>query len=56
MKIRHDDIIIDEKEPFKNCKLGRKQYATVLTGIVNTYKDGFVMGSTTNGEEAKPHL
>ena len=44
MKIRHDDIIIDEKEPFKNCKLGRKQYATVLTGIVNTYKDGFVMG------------
>lgn len=44
MKIRHEDIIIDEKEPFANCKLAREQYATVLTGIVNAYKDGFVMG------------
>ena len=43
MKIKHDDIDIDETNPFKNCKLGRKQYADVLTQIVEEYSKGFVL-------------
>jgi len=43
MKIRHTEIEIDEKDPFVNCKLDRKQYAQVLSDIVNTYADGFVL-------------
>lgn len=43
MKIRHDDIKIDDAEPFLNCKLGRKQYAFVLTDIVKNFDDGFVL-------------
>ena len=43
MNIRHKDILIDELEPFKHCKLGREKYATNLTSIVSTYADGFVL-------------
>jgi len=43
MKIRHKDIKIDDEEPFLNCKLGRKQYAFVLTDIVKNFDDGFVL-------------
>ncbi|HBX50381.1 MAG: hypothetical protein A2275_17330 [Bacteroidetes bacterium RIFOXYA12_FULL_35_11] len=45
MKIKHDvnNIAIDPNNPFENCKLGRAKYAEVLTSIVETYADGFVL-------------
>jgi hypothetical protein len=43
MKIKHHKIVIPEGNPFENCKLNRKQYAEVLTSIVSTYADGFVL-------------
>lgn len=43
MKLKHADIIIPENEPFKNCKLNRKKYAEILTSIVGSYADGFVL-------------
>lgn len=43
MKIKHHDIEILEETPFANCKLEREPYARVLTDIVNTYADGFVL-------------
>ena len=43
MSIKHQDLIIEEGRPFANCKLNREKYSTVLTGIVNTYSDGFVL-------------
>jgi len=44
-KMRHNDIVIppDGTDAFVNCKLDRKQYAEVLTSIVNNYKEGFVL-------------
>lgn len=41
--IRHNEIEIVAGSPFTNCKLDRKQYADVLTSIVSTYADGFVL-------------
>ena len=41
--IRHNEIEIVSGRPFANCKLDRKQYANVLTSIVSTYADGFVL-------------
>lgn len=45
MKIRHQDPIIptDGSNPFVNCKLGRENYAKVLTTIVEGYAEGFVL-------------
>ncbi|MCM4162160.1 MULTISPECIES: P-loop NTPase fold protein [unclassified Arenibacter] len=43
MKIKHNDIVIPENNPFVNCKLGREQYADVLTSITENYSDGFVL-------------
>lgn len=43
MKIKHNDIIIEESNPFANCKLNRKQYAEVLTTLVQNYANGFVL-------------
>lgn len=43
MKIKHLDIEISQETPFANCKLEREPYARVLTEIVNTYGDGFVL-------------
>jgi len=48
MKIKHNDLVIDENNPFKNCQLDREQYANILTSIVQNYEDGFVMA--LNGE------
>lgn len=36
-------IVIPPLSPFQNCKLGRKKYATALTSIITSYKDGFVL-------------
>jgi len=43
MNIKHTEIEIDKENPFANCKLDRKKYSTVLTNIVNSYPDGFVL-------------
>lgn len=43
MNIKHLDINIDESNPFLNCKLERKKYATVLTNIIKLYPHGFVL-------------
>lgn len=48
MKARHNDLIIDESEPFINCGLGRKKYAVILTDILKTYSESFVLA--LNGE------
>jgi len=41
--IRLNEILPQPKQPFSNCKLGRQKYATVLTGIINSYPEGFVL-------------
>lgn len=64
MRIRHNEIEIDKVEPFLNCKLERKQYAFVLTDIVKSFNDGFVLaidnqwgtGKTTFVKMWKQHL
>lgn len=43
MKIKHSDIEISTDNPFANCKLGREKYAAILTSIVDSYADGFVL-------------
>ncbi len=43
MKIRHQELEINEEDPFSNCRLGRKNSAEVLTSVVSTYADGFVL-------------
>lgn len=45
MKIKHKDVLIPEDgtDPFYNCKLDRRRYANILTDIVSTYADGFVL-------------
>ena len=43
MNIKHKDLEFPEKDPFRHCKLNRQQYALVLTNIVKTYADGFVL-------------
>ena len=41
--IKHKDLDIPKDNPFKNCKLGRSKNAEVLTAIIDTYADGFVL-------------
>ncbi|WP_067145443.1 KAP family P-loop NTPase fold protein [Pseudotamlana agarivorans] len=56
MKIKHKDPIIPPEEgtdPFENCKLGRKPYAEVLTSIVESYADGFVLAINNPWGEGK---
>lgn len=43
MHIKHPDLEIPIENPFANCKLEREKYADILTNIVSTYSDGFVM-------------
>ncbi len=43
MSLKSKEIIIESNKPFENCKLDRKKYATILTSIVNSYSDGFVL-------------
>lgn len=43
MKLKHNDIVIEPERPFANCQLGREQYANILTSLVNSYADGFVL-------------
>jgi hypothetical protein len=41
--VKHKEIDIIVGDPFSNCKLDRQQFAKVLTSIVDTYADGFVL-------------
>jgi len=43
MKIKHFDLGIEENDPFRECKLNRKPYAEILTNIVESYSDSFVL-------------
>ncbi|WP_338838802.1 KAP family P-loop NTPase fold protein [Flavobacterium ginsenosidimutans] len=43
MNIKHKEIIIETENPFANCKLDRKKYSEVLTGIIEAYSEGFVL-------------
>ena len=43
MKIKNHEIVPNLDHPFGECKLGREPYAKVLTDIVSTYADGFVL-------------
>lgn len=64
MKIKHNDIDIPENEPFKFCKLDRKKYGEILTDIIGSYSDGFVLaidskwgtGKTTFVKMWKQHI
>lgn len=48
MNIRHKSIKIDPDDPFKECRLQRRQYADVLSKIINKYSDGFVLAINNN--------
>ena len=43
MNIKHPDLEIPATNPFANCKLEREKYADILTNIVNSYSNGFVL-------------
>ncbi|MDR2148338.1 MAG: KAP family NTPase, partial [Tannerella sp.] len=43
MVIKHKDIEINSENPFEKCKLDRRHYASVLSDIVKTYAEGFVL-------------
>ncbi|MBR4644023.1 MAG: hypothetical protein IKO73_02535 [Bacteroidaceae bacterium] len=48
MLARHSDIVIPPMDPYRNDKLGRKQYGDVLEQIISTYNGGCVI--SLNGE------
>ena len=48
MLARHNDIVIPPIDPYRDDKLDRKQYGSVLEQIVSTYNDGCVI--SLNGE------
>lgn len=64
MKARHHGLDTHAEDPFKECKLKRKQHALILTKIVQNYKDGFVLavnnpwgtGKTTFVKMWRQHL
>ena len=43
MKIKHENIFPDEKNPFKHCKLDRQKYSDILISIIDSYPNGFVL-------------
>lgn len=43
MSVKHHDLEIIPGKPFANCKLNRKEYATVLTSLIDSYPEGFVL-------------
>jgi len=46
MKIKHQEVEIPQENPFSNCKLHREKFAIILTEIIGTYADGFVLAVT----------
>lgn len=45
---RLEPLEVDKINPFKHCKLGRQQYAEILTQIVGSYEQGCVLA--VNGQ------
>ncbi|MDP5199908.1 P-loop NTPase fold protein [Flavobacterium sp. DG2-3] len=43
MGIKHKEFEISQDNPFENCKLNRKKYADILTNIIESYTEGFVL-------------
>lgn len=43
MTLKHQELAINPENPFENCKLERAPYAMILSNIVKTYPDGFVI-------------
>lgn len=43
MQIKNKTLEIPEDNPFANCKLDRKPFADILTNIVSSFADGFVL-------------
>ncbi len=43
MIIKHNELVIGSEKPFAKCQFGRESYANVLTDIVQSYADGFVL-------------
>jgi hypothetical protein len=56
MKIKQDNLVIDQENPFSNCALEREQYARVLTSIVNNYAEGFVLAINNEWGQVRPRL
>lgn len=51
--IKTTDITVDKENPFENCKLNREQYANILTTVIESYKEGFVMAINNKWGEGK---
>jgi hypothetical protein len=43
IKLKHSEITIPKDSPFSNCQLKREQYAHLLTNLITSYSDGFVL-------------
>lgn len=43
MIARHTELLIPDDNPFLNCKLQRKGYGEILSTIVSSYSEGFVL-------------
>lgn len=51
--LRTKEIKATAGDPFEYCQLGRKKYAEILTSIIETYNDGFVLGLNNKWGEGK---
>lgn len=53
MKLAHCLPEPSAENPFEHCKLGREEYADVLTSLITTYDDGFVLALNNKWGEGK---
>lgn len=53
MSLRTIEIPVTPGKPFEHCKLGREKYAVVLSKIIETYSDGFVLALNNRWGEGK---
>jgi hypothetical protein len=51
--LRSQELKATAGDPFENCRLDRKKYAEILTSIIETYEDGFVLGLNNKWGEGK---
>lgn len=51
--LRTQKIKTSAGDPFEFCELGRKKYAEILTSIIETYSDGFVLALNNKWGEGK---
>ncbi|GEO04392.1 hypothetical protein AAE02nite_20560 [Adhaeribacter aerolatus] len=43
MALKHYELEVTPGNPFSNCKLDRQKYASVLTDLIDSYSQGFVL-------------